>query len=267
MIVVAALAIASLLDCGIGAGWRQRGPARLYEGDKLFEYMDGNSEGYLVYGFVRMNGITCAKGDATVIVDVSEFPDGESAYGMFLSNRDSGQSIEPIGTGGQVAPRKAIFAKDRYFVEVAAEQEGDHTAELRAMAEVYAARIEGSVARADAFNWFPPGMDGGTARLVPESVLGIGALKRGYVAQYGAGKAFVVTEASPAHASAVMTKLRARFAAAHDTAVTQDSFEVSDPYLGRICIFRKGSRIGGYANVPEGQDAVSLGQTLAARLP
>jgi hypothetical protein len=33
-------------------------------------------------------------------------------------------------------------------------------------------------------------------RLVPESVLGIRILKRGYVAQYDFGKAFVVREAS-----------------------------------------------------------------------
>jgi hypothetical protein len=267
VIALAALAIASVVNCGIGAGWQQRGPARLYEGDKLFEYMDGNSEGYLLYGFVRMNGVTCAKGEQTVIIDVSEFPEGESAYGMFLSNRDATQPIENIGTGGQVAPRKAIFAKDKYFVEIAAEQEGDHTAELRAMAALYADRIEGAVARAETFGWFPPGMDGGTARLVPESVLGIRALKRGYVAQYGAGKAFIVTEASPIDASAVMAKLRARFAGAHDSAVTEDSFQVTDPYLGRMCVFRKGTRIAGYANVPEGQDPVTLAQALAARLP
>ena len=135
------------------------------------------------------------------------------------------------------------------------------------MAAIYAARIEGSTARAEAFGWFPAGMDGGTARLVPESVLGIRALKRGYLAQYGTGKAFVVTENSPLDASAVMTKLRARFADAKDSSVTDDSFAVADPYLGRICIFRKGSRVAGYANVPDGQDPVTLAQALAARLP
>jgi hypothetical protein len=267
VMMLAALAIASLLDCGIGAGWQQRGPARMFEGDKLFEYMDGNSEGYLVYGFQRMHGVTCVKGDETLIIDVSEFPDGESAYGMFLSNRDMNQPIDDIGTGGQVKPGKAIFAKDKYFVEIAAEKDGDRSAELRRMALAYNQRIEGSTARAEAFNWFPPGMDGGAARLVPESVLGIRALKRGYLAQYGAGKAFVVTEATPMAASAVMTKLRARFSGARDVAVTDDSFEVNDPYLEKICIFRKGSRVAGYANVPETQNPVTLAQQLAARLP
>ena len=46
---------------------------------------------------------------------------------------------------------------------------------------------------------------------MPESVLGIRILKRGYVAQYDFGKAFVVPEDSPEAAAAVMQKLRARF--------------------------------------------------------
>ena len=52
--LAAALSVAGQTpDCNLFAGWQQHGAARLFEGDNLFEYMDGNSEGYLVYGFVR----------------------------------------------------------------------------------------------------------------------------------------------------------------------------------------------------------------------
>jgi len=47
-------------------------------------------------------------------------------------------------------------------------------------------------------------------RLVPESVLGLRLLKRGYIAQYAYGKAFIVAETSPETAAEVMRKLRAR---------------------------------------------------------
>ncbi len=46
---------------------------------------------------------------------------------------------------------------------------------------------------------------------MPQSVLGLGLLKRGYVAQYDYGKAFIVTEESPEAAAAVMKKAVARF--------------------------------------------------------
>ncbi len=32
---------------------------RYYTADNLYEYMDGNSEGYFSYNFQNMHGITC----------------------------------------------------------------------------------------------------------------------------------------------------------------------------------------------------------------
>ena len=255
-------------DCALFAGWQQHGAARLYEGDNLFEYMDGNSEGYLLYGFVRMHGVTCTKGDDTLVFDISEFADAESAWGMFLANRDVNLTIEPVGTGGQTVPRKAIFTKDKYYVELAAQADRDHTGELREMARIVEARIAGSTSRPEPLGWFPrEGLNGGTARLVPESVLGIRALKRGYVGQYGEAKAFVVTEASVEAAKAVFARLETRFPGTAPAAVADQAFRVKDQYLGNICMFRKGRRLAGYANVPDGQDAEAMSRALATRIP
>jgi hypothetical protein len=268
-LLAAAMSVAGQTPaCGLFAGWQQRGASRLFEGDNLFEYMDGNSEGYLVYGFVRMRGVTCTKAGDTLVFDISEFADAESAWGMFLANRDMQQPIEPIGTGAQTVPRKAIFAKDKYYVEFAAESDRDHTAELRDMAKIVEAGIGGSTSRPEPLAWFPPeGLAGGTARLAPESVLGIRLLKRGYVGQYGDAKAFVVTEASAEAARATLGQLKARFEGAAPAAVADEAFRVKDEYLGNICMFRKGRRVAGYANVPDGQDAQALAQAFAARIP
>ena len=72
------LAAAELPDCSLAPGWEQHGPRRAYEGDNLYEYMDGNSEGYFIYGFVKMNGVSCTKGGDTIHIDVSEMADPES---------------------------------------------------------------------------------------------------------------------------------------------------------------------------------------------
>ena len=254
-------------DCSVIPGSAQDGPSRTYEGDNLFEYMDGNSEGYFIYGFVRMNGVSCRIGRDTVLIDISEFPDAESAYGMFLANRDINKPMEAIGTGGQTAPRKSIFAKDRFFTEITSQQEGDHTTQLREEARAMEARIPGSTARPEALGWFPEGMAGGSARLVPESVLGIRALKRGYVAQYPEGKAFVVTEVSDAAAAGVLDKLRSRFPGATSVADAPDAIQATDPYLGAVCVFRKGRRVAGYTNLTDASHAATLIAALAARLP
>jgi hypothetical protein len=98
-------------------------------------------------------------------------------------------------------------------------------------------------------------------------VLGISLLKRGYVAQYDAGKAFVVEEESVASATALMVKLRAKFAANTAAAVGDEGFLAADQYLGKLCIFRKGKYVAGYGNLADGQDGVALSTALAKRIP
>ena len=44
-------------DCRLVPGWEQEGPARTFVADNLFEYVDGNAEGYLVYGFIRLENV------------------------------------------------------------------------------------------------------------------------------------------------------------------------------------------------------------------
>ena len=93
--------------------------------------------------------------------------------------------------GGQIVPRRAIFAKGQYYVEIAANPEGDHTATLQEWTAALEKIVDGSIEPPAALSWFPAEKQQ-SLRLVPESVLGIRILKRGYVAQYDFGKAFVV---------------------------------------------------------------------------
>ena len=166
--------------------------------------------------------------DVTFVVDLSDFGDADSAYGMFTSNVDGRQPTQKIGMNGQIVPRRAFFAKGRYFLEIAANPEGDHTAALRAWLKALDGIVTGSAALPEALAWFPA--EGRQSlRLVPESVLGIRLLKRGYVAQYDFGKAFVAYETSPDSASAIMQKLRARFGQVAAANLADDAFQATDP--------------------------------------
>jgi hypothetical protein len=255
-------------DCGLLAGWQQHGPDRTYEADTLFEYMDGNAEGYIIYGYKKLQGVqgvTCQKDGDRVLIDVHEMAGSEAAWGIFAAIRAMDQPVEAIGTVGQVSTRKAAFVKDRYLVELAAESDTDHAALLRQTALAMEKRIAGSTALPSEVAWFPPGRQ--SLRLVPESVLGIRILKRGFVAQYTAGKAFLVPEASPEAAAATLGKLKARFGDTSPVTVGQEGLTAKDKYLGELAVFRKGRYVGGYANVPDGRDAVSLATALAANVP
>jgi hypothetical protein len=259
-VLVATVCPAQVPKCDLVAGWTQQGSARAYEASNLFEYMDGNAEGYLLYGFVAMHGVTCVHGGDSILIDVSEFADGDSAYGMFSANRDPRLPAEALGAGGQVTPRRVIFTKGAYYVEMAANPDKDHTPALRAFSAALEKLMPGSTAVPAALAWFPTEGQK-SARLIPESVLGLRLLQRGYVAEYEFGKAFVVQESSADEAAAVMDKLRARFGQ------TGDPLQLTDRYLGRLCFIRKGPYLVGYANVAEGHDPAALASALAARLP
>jgi len=255
-------------DCKLAPGWTQQGELRHFVADNLFEYMDGNAEGYVIYDFVSMAGVNCIAGGVTLTFDVSEMASPEAAYGIFQSNRDPRRDVEKLGTIGQINPRRGVFVKDKYYVELAANPEGDHTKVILAFLTAMEKRIPGASGLPALLTWFPTEkLDEATLRMVPQSVLGLSLLRRGYLGQYEYGKGFIVTEASPEAAAGVLKKAMDRFKETKPAKVGDEAFQYTDKYLGRLCFFRKGRYVGGFANVTEPTDPVAAAQALAAKIP
>jgi hypothetical protein len=257
------------LNCHFARGWEPSGTKRSYVSDTLYDYKDGGAEGYLIFGFVRMQGITCASGGNTLDIDVSQMADTDAAYGIFAANRDLRLPVVRIGMGGQVQSQSASFARGSYYVEiveVASEPNHDDSTVMRVFATGIESRLQGRDTAPEALQWFP--QEGlASVRLVPESVLGLKQLQRGYVATYAQGQAFAVQEASPQAATDTLKSLRERFDGATPAAVGDEAFEARAKYLDGVCIFRKGRYVAGYANLSVSGQAVALAAKLAARLP
>ena len=126
--------------------------------------------------------------------------------------------------------------------------------------------IPGRSTPPEELGWFPTAKLA-SVRMIPKSVLGLRLLKRGYVAHYDQGQAFVVTEQSPESAAAVLSKLRQRFAEAVPAQVADEAFQAKDQYLGGICMFRKGRYLGGFTNMPDPKSATAPAASLAERIP
>jgi hypothetical protein len=264
----ALLAEEPLPRCDVTPGWTQAGPSRTYGADNLYDYMDGNSEGYLIYGFLEMHGVTCKAGEELFVVDISDMPDAESAYGLYASNRDPRVPVEQIGMTGQVVPQRGIFVKGKRFIEISASPASmDHSAAIRTFLKALDSRLDGTTAMPAVVGWFPTErLEASSIRLVPQSVLGLSLLKRGYVAKYDYGRAFVVGLPSAEAAAQVMTKLRQRFGETQPLGLGEEAFQANDKYLGRLLFFRKGARVGGFANLVEGFDATKVAEVLASRM-
>lgn len=259
----------NLLDCHIAPGWEQSGAIRQFDSGNLFDYKDGGAEGYLIFGFVRMSTIDCKSADSTITIDLSEMTDPDAAYGLFAANLDPNSPISQIGMGGQVQPQSATFAKGNFYVEIVEVSSGanaDDSSTLRSMASTLEVRLSGRVTPPAQLRWFPPD-NVAPVRMVPESVIGLRELRRGYVAKYQAGQAFIVLEATPESASLVLKSLRLHFPGAVPALVGDEAWIVNAPYLGGICIFRKGRVLAGYVNLPTPQQAATQAAALAGRIP
>jgi hypothetical protein len=257
-------------DCGLVAGWSQEGPPRSFDRETLFDYMDGNSEGYFAYGFALMKGVTCVDGAGDrFVIDVSEMGDPERAWGFFVANRDVRSPDERIGAAGQVLPRRTTFAKGRYYVEIAASPDKDHSPALRAFATALEARLPGPADPPREIEWFPKqGLEAGSVRLVPQSVLGLRTLESGWTARYASGRAFVVTAKSEEDAAARLATVRARFAGAREVEeLGAEAFTAADRYLGDVVVFRRGALLAGVANAEDAAAAKELAGRLARALP
>jgi len=158
-----------------------------------------------------------------------------------------------------------MFVKGNYFVEIAANPEGDHNRRIAGVAG-------GSRSHHHRQHRFA-----GSARLVSRrgpAVAAPGARKRPWHTPAQARlrgairfrKAFVAYETSPDSASAIMQKLRARFGRSAAANLADDAFQATDQYLGRLFIFRKGRLIGGYSIKAEGHDPAALAAALAAQV-
>lgn len=257
------------LHCNYAPGWQQNGPARQYTADNLFEYKDGAAQGYLSFGLARMTGITCKWGENTIDIDISEMKDADSAWGIFAANSDLNKPVARIGMAGQIEHQSASFARGaRYveIVEVAVNPDADDSATMAAFALGIERQLDGRDTPPETLQWFPD-ENRVSVRLVPESVLGLRELSRGYVARYKQGQAFVVEEASPESAAAVLQNLRAKFSHAGNAPIGDAAFQAKVKYLDGICIFRKGRILAGYANLPDPADASGLAARLALRIP
>jgi hypothetical protein len=260
---------AQLPDCGATAGWKQEDAARAYTPDNLYEYMDGASEGYFIYGFTAMKGITCASGDSKITIDISGMGDSENAYGMLASMLDPRLPLEKIGVAGQISPQRLLFVKGKYYVELTAHPEKDFTPQLKAYASIIEKNIKEQGSIPKTISWFPQehlSGDTNAVRMVPESVLGLKILKSGYTGQYDFGKAFIVKESSPESAAQIIVKLKEKFGETKPVKIADEAFTSNDKYLKRICIFRKGSVIGGFVNLNPDRDGVAESIKLAEKI-
>ncbi len=100
-------------------GWRVADPPRLFEGDQLFDLIDGGAMLYEEYGFVR--ALSCrfaGPASASLQVEVYEMAGDASAYGIYSMMQSPQGAAVDAGQEARLAGDYIAVWKGSYYISV-----------------------------------------------------------------------------------------------------------------------------------------------------
>jgi hypothetical protein len=110
-----------LPETGFSSGWFMKEPVTLYNGDTLFDHINGEAELYFPYGFDMLATATYVNKknpEVWVVVDVYRMDSLLHAFGIYSNYRKADAEGVDIGAEGFVSSSQLMFYQGRYFVRI-----------------------------------------------------------------------------------------------------------------------------------------------------
>jgi len=107
----------------IPEGWPQAESEHIYDGETIYQLVNGQADAYFAYNFEQVAVRTYERGDgASVEAEIWRVATPGDAYGLFTRNRVGDPT--QVGSGGDADPgRRVAFWQDRYYVRIRARQD------------------------------------------------------------------------------------------------------------------------------------------------
>jgi len=244
---------------GFEKGWSWFKIPVHYNPDNLYEYIDGEAELYLSYGFKELATLTYFWGsvdDTSFVVDIYDMGTPLSAFGLYSNYRYPDYHYEKIGTEAIVSDFGIKFYQGKYVVELKA---GAVSSKIKkamwTVAQKVSERIKEPAKLPSILNFLPhKNQIDKTLRYISTNMLNHSFLPGGLEARYRIkGKeatGFIVFFESPGTAKTGFGKLRDFFkksgdAIFHSNRLGKNNFGVKTPYHGYFLASLKGRFIVG----------------------
>jgi hypothetical protein len=125
------------------SGWAAAAPDKGFEGDEIFDYIDGAGEVYRAYNFRTVVARTYKQaGKPDLTVDLFDMGSSRDAFGVFTHDLEG--EAWPVGQDSRYKSGLLQFWRDRYFVAVSADAE---TGETKAAVADLGAKIAAAIGR------------------------------------------------------------------------------------------------------------------------
>ncbi len=124
-------------------GWTRSEPARIYDGDELYAFIDGGADLFLEYGFRRSLAAEYQNvGGRSITLEIYEMTDPGAAYGVYSIR--SGEKSHPveIGQEGCERPYYIMFWKGPFYISIAG---SDSTEQCRSGLKSLARAVDAAI--------------------------------------------------------------------------------------------------------------------------
>jgi hypothetical protein len=266
-------AASRLLPTDEVAGWVLRETPRIFGTENLYEYIDGNADLFLAYGFTEaaVGDYLPTEGEGWISVDLYDMGAPLHAFGIYQAEKP--EDVEALTLGAQSYRSEGLIAfwKGAWYVKVSLIDGDDASAALR-LAQAAAARIGGTTALPTQLDRLPTqNRVPGSERYIRQGALGHRFLNEVVSAAYSFGKVnarlYIADLATSEQASQGYDKLRAFEDSAGGNladvaSLGEEAFAVRDSYYGQMVVARRGRYVAIAAS--ETADRSRLGDLVKA---
>jgi hypothetical protein len=266
---------------GFAPGWVLKGPIKTYAAEDLFEYINGEAELYLQYGFKDLtSGFYRKEKDEEqgISADVYRMASPLEAFGMYANfRRPEAEKVE-VGAEGFISPSQLMFYQGIFFVQLnASGTPSQDRKTFLGLAEKISGNLppsSGSPPELDLLNI--PALISKTEKYIPRSVLGYPFFNNGLTA-----KAIVAGRPVRFFVLLGTSVAKARDAArAYEKTLTEkgvalkkekegdgEILYVRDPLYGGLSLQVRGRFVLGVADLTDPAQGLPLIQHLQKRFP
>jgi len=255
-------------------GWTRVTEPEYYEADNLWEYINGQADFFIDYGFVRVDTAEYRNDQesGSVVLEIYRMGRQQEAFGIFAAERTRDDRLLEIGAGAYLGANVLGFWQAERYVKFTSFDEGPAVEQLLTeLAEEISSRIPTEGNELETLLLFPKANRvEASERFIPKNFLGQPYLSDAYRVNYENDgrrlQLFVVDTGSSEEARSHLKRLedfylgRDQGQVAMDTSVDPPMLMVDGP--SKTVVFQLDHRLGGAT----GMKSLDTGRAAAAAL-
>ena len=259
-------------------GWSLVTDPEHYEVDNLWDYINGQADFFIDYGFVRVDAAEYRNDQesSSVVLEVYRMGRPQEAFGIFAAERTSDDRPLEIGAGAYLGANVLGFWQGEHYVKLTSFDEGPTIKTLlTGLAEAVSSRIPSRDHELEALLLFPAeGRVEASERFIPKNFLGQPFLTDAFRVDYSRDgeqvQLFVIESGSPTEAQSHFTHLENFYRERDQGQVTLEP--TADPPMliidgsSKMVVFQLDHRLGGAIGMQDLEAGRAAAQALAAKM-